>query len=79
MDYLITFESTAQAIRAEDIFLKNNVKVKIRPLPNEISSGCGISIAFADLVIVKKLVADNQIIYNRIYLKQNNEYREKSD
>ena len=74
MDYLITFESTAHAIRAEDIFLKSELAIKIRPLPNEISSGCGLSIAFSDLASVKKVVTTNKLQYNKIYLKQNGEY-----
>lgn len=73
MKYLITFDSTAHAIKAENVLLENNVTLKIRPLPNEISSGCGISIVFDDLEKVNLLVRQDKFKYNQLY-----EYKEKN-
>ncbi len=76
MRYLITFESTAHAIKAENILLENNVTLKIKPLPNEISSGCGIIIVFDDLEQVKKLVSEQKFTYNQLYEHLEKEYIE---
>lgn len=74
MKYLITFNSTAQAIKAESVLLKNDLKIKIRPLPNEISSGCGISIALDDIESLDKVITDNDLKYEKIYSFTNNKY-----
>ena len=78
MHYLITFATTAQAIKAENIFLKNELKIKIRPLPNEISFGCGLSITFDDLTKVKAVIVAEKLKYDKIYIIENKEYREIS-
>ena len=67
MKYLVTFSSTAFAIKAENVFLNHNIAIKIRPLPNEISSGCGISIVFDDLEKVRKIIESEKIKYNKLY------------
>jgi hypothetical protein len=76
MRYLVSFNSTAQAIKAEKFLLETEIKIKIRPLPNEISSGCGISIIFDDLEGVKKLFEAKQIAFNRMYTADEKVYFE---
>jgi len=42
--YLIAFSSTHEAMAAESFFKKNNLNVKLIPLPSIISAGCGFAI-----------------------------------
>lgn len=42
--YLIVFNSTHAAMSAEAFLKKNNLNVKLVPLPSVISAGCGFSI-----------------------------------
>lgn len=76
MKYLVTFNSTAHAIKAESILLENNLTIKIRPLPNEISSGCGISIALDNIDMLKEIIASGDLKYDKIYFVDNDEYSE---
>lgn len=76
MRYLMTFASTAHAMKAESVLLKKEVPLKIRPLPNEISSGCGISIVFDDLEVIKELVSENKFVYEHLYEHNQQEYKE---
>lgn len=74
MTYLITFESTAHAIKAENILLEHNIALKIRPLPNEISAGCGICIVFDELDKVRSLVKEDKFKYNQLYEHVDKDY-----
>lgn len=76
MRYLMTFDSTAHAIKAEHVLLENKVSLKIRPLPNEISSGCGISIIFDDLDAINLFVSNDKFKYNKLYEHKENKYIE---
>lgn len=67
MEYLMSFSSTAHAIRAESVLLKDDITLKIKPLPNEISSGCGITVVFEDLESVKKSIGANELKYDKLY------------
>lgn len=67
MQYLMIFDSTAHAIRAENELLADDNTIKIRTIPNEISAGCGLSIYFQDLDKVKQSINKRNIIYNAIY------------
>ncbi|MGN1319253.1 MAG: DUF3343 domain-containing protein [Lachnospirales bacterium] len=40
---LFTFETTTDAIAAEEFFYKNNYKGRIIPLPTSISASCGLA------------------------------------
>lgn len=41
---IITFESTHEAMRCEKVLKDKGFKVRIIPLPSEISAGCGLSL-----------------------------------
>lgn len=66
---LITFDSTHSAIRAEKELLDEGLKVKVIPVPTEITASCGLSIRIAlkDLEKAKKILKDNNIEVSGYY------------
>ncbi|WP_010237965.1 DUF3343 domain-containing protein [Clostridium arbusti] len=66
---LITFDSTHSAIRAEKELLNEGLKVKVIPVPTEITASCGLSIRIAlkDLEKAKKILKDNNIEVSGYY------------
>ena len=45
--YIISFNSTHQAIKCDKIFGKNEIDYTVLPTPREITQSCGISIKFS--------------------------------
>lgn len=66
---LVTFNSTHSAIRAERELLNEGLKVKVIPVPTEITASCGLSIRMdlEDLEKVKKVLKDNDIEVSGYY------------
>ncbi|MBI9031942.1 DUF3343 domain-containing protein [bacterium] len=71
MQFIITFESTHQAMNANKLLTKRKLKCEIIPTPREISSECGFSILgqVEDLDIIKNDGLLSQIKYDKIYIK----------
>ena len=67
MNYLIVFDSTSQAIKAEAMFNQSKINIKVRPIPNEVSSGCGISVYFDDIDKVKEVIKNEKLGFSNIY------------
>ncbi len=44
MKIVITFFTTYYNLKAEEVLLKASVPIKVRPVPREISSDCGLAI-----------------------------------
>ena len=67
--YIVSFNSTHQAIKCDKIFEKNNMDYAVLPTPREITQSCGISIKFSIVNIddIKKIMNENQIEYKGIY------------
>lgn len=67
--YIVSFNSTHQAIKCDKTFEKNNMNCTVLPTPREITQSCGISIKFSivDIDDVKKIMNENQIEYKGIY------------
>jgi len=60
---LIAADSTHQIMKLEKLILENNIKVRIIPVPKEVTANCGLSIKFdvSDLEKIKSLIQnDNQ-------------------
>jgi S-ribosylhomocysteine lyase LuxS involved in autoinducer biosynthesis len=51
---LITAESTHKIMKLEKFLLEKNLKVRIIPVPKEITANCGISIKF-NLSLLKEI------------------------
>ena len=66
---LATFNSTHSAIRAEKELIAVGIKIKIIPVPTEITANCGLSIKMAleDLEKVRKVLSDNNIEVSGYY------------
>lgn len=75
-DYLIAFDSTQQAIRAEMLLEYADIEIDTRPTPKEITAGCALSIGFAgpDLPRVQTIVKQERIEIRGIFLKNEQGY-----
>jgi len=68
MNYVITFESSHHAIKAERKFMKSH-KTDLIPTPREISSECGFSLKISEteLTSILELFIENSLKYAKIY------------
>ena len=73
MEYIITFENTNHAIRAEQCLLERKLNVGVLPLPSQISAGCGICIRLASDEIKEALevLSETNTAEIKIYSKEN--------
>lgn len=67
--YIISFNSTHQAIKCDKVFGKNKIDYTVLPTPREISQSCGMSIRFLleDIDTIKEIIEQNQIEYKAMY------------
>lgn len=74
--YLIAFDSTQQAIRAEMLFEYADIEIDTQPTPKEITAGCALSIGFGleDLDRVKHIVMEERVEIRGIYRKSEKGY-----
>jgi len=68
MNYVITFQSSHQAIKAERKFMKAH-NTDLIPTPREISSECGFSLKISEteLNMILELLQQNSLNYSKIY------------
>lgn len=61
--YVISFDSTHHAIKAEKLFKERNLNIKMMPTPREITASCGLSIRFeaGDLYEVKDIISKEEL------------------
>ena len=67
--YIISFNSTHQAIKCDKAFGKNEIDYTVLPTPREISQSCGMSIRFGleDIDTIKEIIDQNQIEYKSMH------------
>ena len=67
--YIVSFNSTHNAIRTEKLLVENDVVVTTLPTPREISASCGISIRFLkdDVENVRRIIKENEVENKGIY------------
>lgn len=67
--YIISFNSTHQAIKCDKIFGKNEMNYAVLPTPREITQSCGISIKFEieNIDKVKDIIKENEIEYKGMF------------
>lgn len=67
--YIVTFNSTHHAIMFEKILKEVNLSIRAIPTPREISSSCGLSIAFEEFETenVKEKLNNNKIDYYGVF------------
>ncbi|GAA0684202.1 MULTISPECIES: DUF3343 domain-containing protein [Clostridium] len=70
--YLIVFKNTMDAIKAEEILKKENLKIAIMPTPTYITQSCGISIKFdeKDWDNIKDLIEKGLITPKNVYVRE---------
>lgn len=75
-EYLVAFDSTQQAIRAEMLFEYAELDTDTRPTPKEITAGCALSIGFweNDLPQVKNIIVNEHVEIQGLYVKTENGY-----
>ncbi len=61
--YVISFDSTHHAIKAEKLFKEHNLNIRMMPTPREITASCGLSIRFeaTDLAEVEDIIANEEL------------------
>lgn len=66
---LITFKSVTFAIQFEKEMKKNEIPVKLIPVPRSISSSCGMCGRFEDNFTDKitQICSENNLLYDNIY------------
>ncbi|GAB4112081.1 MAG: hypothetical protein Kow00103_00470 [Candidatus Caldatribacteriota bacterium] len=66
---VVLFYSTSAAIKAESLAKKENLVVKLIPVPRNLSSDCGICLLFRgqDKPIIEELLDRGKIEYEHIY------------
>lgn len=67
------------AIACERIVRKNFKKARLIPLPPKIDAGCGLVLRVfeSDFKYVKALIEREEIQYEKIFLKKNNQFTEE--
>jgi len=70
-DYLVTFHATSDAMGAEKCCSKDKLQSRLRPVPRELSSSCGLALEVISVKLekVKKTLTANKIDVEAIYLK----------
>jgi len=81
MEYIISFENTSYAIKAEHHLLEQGLDIRVMPLPPQIRAGCGITLRVTADEIHKalKVLTENHIdgieLFSRI--QENGKYTYK--
>lgn len=70
--YLIVFKNTMDAIKAEELLKKENIKIAIMPTPTYITQSCGISIKFdeEDWGNIKDIIDKGLITPKNVYIRE---------
>lgn len=61
--YVISFNSTHHAIKAEKLLKEHNLNIRMMPTPREITASCGLSIRFevVDLEEVEDIIKNEDL------------------
>lgn len=67
--YILTFNNTHEAMKAESACLSSQIKVIMMPTPTYITKSCGISLRVGkgDFEGLKELISDNKIAYKGVF------------
>lgn len=78
MKFVVTFPSSHQAMHANNLFSKSDIKCEIIPTPRQISSECGFALLgeTVDLELLKEFCLTNKIKIDKIYIKKGDLYEE---
>lgn len=67
--YVVSFDSTHHAIKAEKLFKEHNLNIRMMPTPREITASCGLSIRFeaGDLEEVQEMISTEDLAVRGTY------------
>jgi len=71
LEYIITFENTSLAMKAEKALLAESLDIGVLPLPSQISAGCGICLRVKqdDINEACDVLKDKNIIQAKIFFR----------
>lgn len=69
--YIVTFQNTHEAMKAEREALKKQIKVRVFPTPTFITKSCGISLKVDDenILNIIKLIRSENIKVKEIFVR----------
>ncbi|WP_135554608.1 DUF3343 domain-containing protein [Paenibacillus cymbidii] len=75
-NWLLAFDSTQQALRAEMLLEYADIDIDLCPTPKEITAGCALSIGFPEetLELVKQIVSNERVELRGIFVRQEGKY-----
>ncbi len=67
--FVVTFNNTHEAMKAESVCIEEKVKVTMMPTPTYITKSCGISlrVGIEEKNNLSKLISDSKIQYKTVY------------
>lgn len=77
-DFLLTFHNTSTAMRAEKCSKARDMRAKLRPVPRELSSSCGLALEVNEVVLcdLKEVLNNNNIDLEGLYFCRDDEFVE---
>lgn len=72
--YIVTFNNAHEAMQAEEVCLKEKVRVTMMPTPTYITKSCGISLKIDEnaLIQIKSLIQIEKIKYKGVFMFEDN-------
>jgi len=72
VDFIITFNTTNYAIKAEQCLLADDIYAGVLPLPAQIRAGCGICLRINQVDIVRAItiLKDNSFLEIELYTRE---------
>lgn len=72
MEYILVFENTNRAMKAERLLLSNKLHVGALPLPDEISSGCGICLRVGaeSIDVALRVLSESDMTGTTVYVRR---------
>jgi hypothetical protein len=79
--WILLFDSIHHVIAAEDVFHASNLWCDLVPVPRELSSNCGMALAFRvqEIDTARRILAEGQIALRRVFRPSSTGYVEETD
>lgn len=72
MDYVVTFFTNSGAIKFQRFLIKNNIEVKLMPVPRKVSSSCGTAAKIKFMGDLKDIIIED---IDSVYLIESNDFK----
>lgn len=76
MEIFYTFPNTSTVIAAEQALIDAKISVKVRPIPNAIRAGCGLTLCISPEMRDKaeETFANAKVLYTEVYSLQDGQF-----